>query len=232
MASVCKTLLTPGSPVEIGSQQAKTSSSSRSGLIWQIAITFLFLEAALWTPPGLANLVFICATLISIFLGTRLSGFSAEHMGLSTPPARSAGRIVEIGSVLALLLQISAYATGFDSPPFRPMTGNLIVLYTMWAFLQEFMLQSFFFVRLETLFGSRVAVLGAGLLFSFAHLPNLFLTIATLPVGILFCELFRRFRTLAPIGLIHAGLGLALAASVSDSLLHHMRVGMGYLLLH
>jgi membrane protease YdiL (CAAX protease family) len=231
MASVSKTLPTPGSSVEIGSQQAKTSSSSRSGLIWQIAITFLFLEAALWTPPGLANLVFICATLISIFVGMRLSGFSPEHMGLSTPPARSAG-IVAIGSVLALLLQISAYATGFDSPPFHPMTGNLIVLYTIWAFLQEFMLQSFFFLRLETLFGSRVAVLGAGLLFSFAHLPNLFLTIATLPVGILFCELFRRFRTLAPIGLIHAGLGLALAASVSDSLLHHMRVGMGYLLLH
>jgi hypothetical protein len=133
MASVSKTLPTPGSPVEIGSQQAKTSSSSRSGLIWQIAITFLFLEAALWTPPGLANLVFICATLISIFVGMRLSGFSAEHMGLSTPPARSAGRIVAIGSVLALSLQISAYATGFDSPPFHPMTGNLIVLYTIWG---------------------------------------------------------------------------------------------------
>ncbi|PYV89083.1 MAG: hypothetical protein DMG90_12440 [Acidobacteria bacterium] len=80
-------------------------------------------------------------------------------------------------------------------------------------------------------FGLRLA-LGAGLLFSLAHLPNVFLTLATLPLGILFCELFRRFRTLAPIGLIHGVLGLALAASVSDSLLHHMRVGMGYLLLH
>jgi hypothetical protein len=70
------------------------------------------------------------------------------------------------------------------------------------------------------------------LLFSLAHLPNVFLALATLPLGILFCELFRRFRTMAPTGLIHGVLGLALAASVSDSLLHHMRVGLGYLLLH
>ncbi|PYV55359.1 MAG: hypothetical protein DMG91_12345 [Acidobacteria bacterium] len=230
MASVSKTLLSVESQTEL-LRPAKLPLSRQSALIWQVLISFVLLEAALWTPPGV-NLLFGAATLISILVGTRLSGFTAQQMGLRTPPARSAGRILFIGIALALLLPLSTYAAGLDTFPVRPMTTTRVVLYIHWAFLQEFILQSFFFLRLETLFGSRTAVLGAGLLFSLAHLPNVFLTLATLPLGILFCELFRRFRTLAPIGLIHGVLGLALAASVSDSLLHHMRVGMGYLLLH
>ena len=228
MASVCKTLHSFGSQNQAATQLAP--SSSRSALMWQVVITFVLLEAALWAPVGV-NLLFVCATLIAIFAGSRCSAFTTEQMGLQTPAARSVWRILAIGVALAVLLPVCAYAAGLDTPPFRPMTTTLVVLYSLWAFLQEFMLQSFFFLRLETLFGSRAAVLGAGVLFSVAHLPNLFLTLATLPIGILFCELFRRFRTLAPIGLVHAVLGLALAASVSDSLLHHMRVGMGYLLL-
>jgi hypothetical protein len=44
--------------------------------------------------------------------------------------------------------------------------------------------------------------------------------------------MFRRYRSIVPLGLAHAALGLTMAASFSDSLLHHMRVGIGYLVLH
>jgi hypothetical protein len=42
--------------------------------------------------------------------------------------------------------------------------------------------------------------------------------------------MFRRYRNIFPLGLVHAALGLTIAASLPDSLLHHMRVGLGYLL--
>jgi hypothetical protein len=49
---------------------------------------------------------------------------------------------------------------------------------------------------------------------------------------LLFCQLFRLYRNLWPLGLIHAALGLTMAASFSDATLHHMRVGIGYFLIH
>jgi len=55
------------------------------------------------------------------------------------------------------------------------------------------------------------------------------LTLMSLAGGLLFCEMFRRYRNIFPLGLVHATLGLTIAASFPDSLLHHMRVGLGYL---
>jgi len=41
--------------------------------------------------------------------------------------------------------------------------------------------------------------------------------------------MFRRYRNIFPLGLVHAALGLTIAASLPDHWLHHMRVGIGYL---
>ena len=80
--------------------------------------------------------------------------------------------------------------------------------------------------------GSRRAVLAAAGLFAVAHIPSPLLTLLSFLGGILFCELFRRFRNLYPIGIIHGALGLTIAASLPDHWLHHMRVGIGYLRFH
>jgi membrane protease YdiL (CAAX protease family) len=85
---------------------------------------------------------------------------------------------------------------------------------------------------LESLLGSRRAVLAAAGLFAVAHIPSPLLTLLSLLGGILFCELFRRFRNLYPLGLIHGALGLTIAASLPDRWLHHMRVGLGFLRFH
>ena len=75
-------------------------------------------------------------------------------------------------------------------------------------------------------------MLGAALLFSAAHIPNPWLVPATLLGGLVFCELFRRYRNLYPLGAAHALLGLAIAEALSVVLLRHMRVGIGYLDSH
>ena len=102
--------------------------------------------------------------------------------------------------------------------------------YAIWSLQQEFILQSFFFVRLESALGGRHAAVRAALLFCIAHVPSPLLTVLGFIGGLIFCELFRRYRNLYPLGVVHAVLGLTIAATLPDSLLHHMRVGLGYLL--
>lgn len=128
------------------------------------------------------------------------------------------GTIIVAGSVMRSL------------GPAQPVPWRRAWQYAIWAMQQEFILQSFFYLRLESLLGSRRALLGAACLFSAAHLPSPLLTLLSFIGGLLFCEMFRRYRNIFPLGLVHAVLGLTIAASLPDSMLHHMRVGLGYLL--
>jgi membrane protease YdiL (CAAX protease family) len=114
--------------------------------------------------------------------------------------------------------------------PAQRVPWERIWKYGLWALEQQFILQSFFYVRLESLLGRRRALWAAALLFCLAHLPSPVLTLMSFIGGLLFCEMFRRYRNIFPLGLVHAALGFTIAASLPDSLLHHMRVGIGYLL--
>ena len=107
--------------------------------------------------------------------------------------------------------------------------GESMAVCSVVAALQEFILQSFMFVRLETFLGSRRALLYSSCLFAVAHIPSPALTFLSFLGALFFCEMFRRFRNIYPLGLVHAALGLTIAASLPDSLMHHMRVGLGFL---
>ena len=58
---------------------------------------------------------------------------------------------------------------------------------------------------------------------------RLLLTLLSFGASLLFCEIFRRYRNIFPLGLVHGALGLTIAACLPDTFLHHMRVGLGYL---
>src|SRR5262249_61042645 len=84
--------------------------------------------------------------------------------------------------------------------------------------------------RFESLLGNgRKAVLACAILFAIVHIPNPVLTVATFAGGLLFCEVFRRYRNIYAIGIAHALLGIALAVSFPSALHHDMRVGIGFL---
>jgi membrane protease YdiL (CAAX protease family) len=208
------------------------STLPRRSFVWaQIGVVYLFVELALWAQTrGLRNRWALLAA-IAVALSVLLDRLSRTRLGFRLPTARAASLIFGVSTAAVLLMVVLRKLAGGEipanpswSPDLRSALGYLI-----WALLQEFILQSFFFTRFEDLYGASASVWITSSLFALAHLPSPILTIATLIGALFFCEMFRRYRSLYPLAMVHAVLGLTLAFVVPDSLLHHMRVGIGYL---
>jgi membrane protease YdiL (CAAX protease family) len=212
------------------------ATAFRRCFVWaQITIVFLFLEFALWAPTRqirnrwavIASITILALVLIDALIDPS----SLKRLGLGLPKMSGASVVLGIGLAtiaFAMILvnwaggQIPANPTWF--PGLQSVWG-----YVLWALIQEFILQSFFFNRFEELYGGAAAVWIASTLFAAAHLPSPILTTATLIGALFFCEMFHRYRSIYPLGIVHAMLGLTIAFTTPDSLLHHMRVGIGYL---
>jgi hypothetical protein len=196
----------------------------------EITLVFVLLLAAVWTPPGKLNLTCIVITAVCVVAFAIAGRWNARAMGLTRATA-GVTNILLAGFTLCILISALAIATRFAGSG-NPLPWSRSWQYVPWALAQEFILQSFFFVRLESVLGARRAVWTGATLFALVHLPSPLLAVFSLGGGVLFCECFRRWRNLYPLGLIHAALGLTIAASLPDKWLHHMRVGIGYLTLH
>jgi membrane protease YdiL (CAAX protease family) len=203
----------------------------RNYFTWfQVVIAYTFLEYALWSSQlELRNTWALIAT-ITIFVFVLVDRPSIRRMGLGLPTGFGASAALAISFAMALALIVFVRGAG-GAIPANPTWPSLHLAweYVLWALIQEFLLQSFFFTRCEELFGSKAAVWIAATLFAGAHLPSLILTTFTLVGGLFFCEMFRRYRSIYSIGVVHAILGLTVALTMPDSLLHNMRVGIGYL---
>jgi membrane protease YdiL (CAAX protease family) len=208
---------------------AQVSARELTGLL-EIALVFSFIVLAVWTPQGrFTGFVTLSAALAVVVVSMR-GGYSARELGL-TRPASGAGAALMIGVLVVLLIAGVGMFTGKLGPP-QLFPWHKAWQYAIWALVQEFILQSVFYVRMESLFGSHRAVLLSSFLFAVVHLPSPLLTALSFLGGLLFCEMFRRYRNIYPLGAVHAALGLTIAARLPDSLLHHMRVGIGYLTYH
>ena len=234
MAVEPKALSVPATELPSGARTRALSvpTEIRRSVIWaQVVVVFVLLEFALWAPTThLRNRWALVATftmLVAVFADHP----SIKRLGLGLPKIRGAGAVLGIGLAGTVLQfafvnwlggEIPANPAWF--PDWRSAWG-----YVLWALMQEFILQSFFFTRFEELYGGSAAVWIAAALFSAVHLPSPVLTTATLIGALFFCEMFRRCRSIYMLGVVHAMLGLTLALVTPDSLLHHMRVGIGYL---
>jgi membrane protease YdiL (CAAX protease family) len=203
----------------------------RRYFVWaQIVIAFLFLEFALWEPKLETRNRWVAIAAITILVLVLIDHPSLERLGLRLPKTFGASVVLGISSATVVLVVLVVSWTGGQIPA-NPTWPNLRLAsqYVIWALLQEFMLQSFFFNRCEELYGSSAAVWMASTLFAAAHLPSPVLTTATLVGALFFCEMYRRYRSIYALGFVHAMLGLTIAITMPDSLLHHMRVGIGFL---
>ena len=206
-----------------------SSSSTRYWLILaEVLIVFGLLEAVMWTPRGLFHSGLIVLEVMAV-LGLGLRQRSKEELGLVWPSRKGTAWILTIGVLAAIAIPGLALVSGNPVPanPEWPRFQNLWP-YVIWAFAQQFLLQSFFFVRMEELAGARWAVVASTLLFTLAHLPNMALTVMTFVGALFFTDGFRRYRSIYPLGIVHTMLGIAIAYSFPDSIMHHMRVGLSY----
>ena len=190
-------------------------------------LIFALFEAVLWTPRSIIHTLLIALVVGGVVWFTFRRNSRVE-LGLVWP-AEGGAWILAMGLFVAIAIPGLALLTGHPVPanPGWPKFQNLWP-YLIWAFAQQFLLQSFFFLRLEGLARARWAVAASTFLFTLAHLPNIALTIMTVVGAIFFTEMFRRYRSIYPLGIVHALLGTAIAYSFPDSLMHHMRVGLSY----
>jgi len=200
----------------------------------EVAIAFLLIMLALWSGP-LQQKVIGVGTLCWIVASTWRSRQSADTLGLRLSGVRRSLWIVCAALVAAaLVIWIASRMGTLHSVKFHGVWVEWSILaYTLWALVQQFILQDFFLARLLRLLPTRTAaVITAAALFAVAHLPNPLLTIATLAWGVVACTLFLRYRSLYSLGIAHGILGLCLAITIPNTVHHQMRVGLGYVRWH
>jgi membrane protease YdiL (CAAX protease family) len=224
----CGTELPSGRVFTQNLAQSHSAANPRRDLI-EISVVFLCILVAVWTPPSRVNSFFSITAAACVVVFAIAGRWGARDLGLTRPMA-GAGYILLTGAALCGAVALIGIPLHFVG---EAHAVHLLrsCQYAVWAFEQEFILQSIFFLRLEAVLGPRRAAIGAAALFALVHIPSPVLTVFSFFGGILFCEMFRRWRNLYPLGIVHGALGLTIAASLPDRWLHHMRVGIGYLIL-
>jgi hypothetical protein len=205
------------------------SSRLRSRDFIELSVGYALILVAVWTPLHVQRIIFWLA-FSWIISTTLLARNNRDELGLGLSGMYRSLWVVAIaislaGADLLISLWFSALHPLYGPVPIgRHMWG-----YVIWAFMQQFVLQDFFLLRLLRVLPTRgAAVFTAAALFSIAHLPNPLLTVVTLAWGMAACAIFLKYRNLYVLGLAHGILGLCVAVSVPNAIHHHMRVGLGY----
>jgi len=198
--------------------------------IVELSVGYALILIAVWTPLHVQRIIFWLA-FSWIISTTLLARDDRDELGLGLSGWHRSLWVVGIAVILAgtdLLISIG-YST--IHPLYGPVpVGRHMWGYVIWAFMQQFVLQDFFLLRLVRVLPSRTAaIMVAAALFATAHIPNPLLTVATMLWGLAACAIFLKYRNLYVLGLAHGILGLCIAVSVPNAIHHHMRVGLGYL---
>lgn len=203
--------------------------TGRRALWWQVALLYASLEGALWSG-GIVQGAFIILTTVLATAWSLSERRSLQDLGLDPRAIRRGWWIVPVGAAIGGLILLAAWRWNtLRLPAESPSVYLGILLYVIWALIQQFLVQSFIFTRLEHLLRSgRRAVVAAAVLFASAHIPNPVLVPVTLAGGLILSELFRRYRTIYLLAVAQAFVALTLSISVPQTVLHDMRVGVGY----
>lgn len=210
---------------------ADPDSAGRRG--WdcvEVCVGFALILLTVWTPRPLQRWFYLTA-LLWILLSTCIAFPGWRAMGF-----RSAGFLRSLWVVgVALLVAFAAVTTASRlhtlHEPGAPVQWVMTFGgYAVWSFVQQFLLQGYFLLRMQRLVPSpSVAAITAASIFAVAHLPNPILTPMSMLWGVTACFVFLRFRNLYPLAVAHAIFGICVAITIPGPVVHNMRVGLGYL---
>jgi CAAX prenyl protease-like protein len=221
-----------GSLASIAPGEVRRDSAVRFIYLLEIFAAWSLIEATIWSS-GKTQFRLFWISFLFIVASTIVHRPKLHDVGLSLRGLRSSLWVIPMAIAVSSAAVLLAWAAGTLHPLFgaiaqaRHSTG-----YAIWAVLQQFILQSYFFLRFEKLVTTRSAVLLSAGLFCLAHIPNPVLLVVCLIAGCVACEIFRRNRNIYALGVAHAILGLTIAITVPDDIHRHMRVGIGYYNYH
>jgi membrane protease YdiL (CAAX protease family) len=160
-------------------------------------------------------------------------GESAREIGWRLDNFREAARLLlpPMLAVSALLVGLGWYAGTLDFGRWEGGQSILGVpgLSLAWGVLQQYALQGFINRRAQIALGrGALSVLLVGLLFALFHLPNPWLTLATLAGGLLWAYVYQRAPNILAVGLSHSLMTWVMISSVPAGSLHNLRVGFKY----
>ena len=210
-------------------RRAPLERSKRRDLLEILAVYGMIL-VVFWTPRPWQ---YLALTLVigALFFAAANSFDGLQQMGLGGGNLRCSVLAVGISLVVAafaITLAIRLHTFHFSGTTAAFLRRSC--LYAAWAAIQEIVVQCFFLSRLLRVLGrSTWAAAVAAMLFALAHLPSPILMAITLVCGLAGCLFFLRYRSLYPIVLAHAILGIVIAITVPGSVDHNMQVGLGYL---
>ena len=210
----------------------KRTRSARRDLL-ELAVGYALILATIWTAnPAQRILYWLAFAWIAATSWASREGWTALGLG-----RKGLLPSLWIVAVAVLLSGAAVFIAGRTHRLHRLHGPTPILLhgwgYIVWSLMQQFLLQSYFLLRLLRLLPGKTApILVAAGIFSLAHLPNPVLTPITFVWGVAACILFLRYRNIYALGIAHGILGLCVAVTVPNSLHRHMRVGLGYLRYH
>ena len=224
---------------------SKPDKQAQRRALVELAIGYLLILIVIWTPRPWQRVLWLVAvasiaviTCLSIKRTTGSTREAFRDLGLRKENFLRSLWVVGVALVLAAIAVVIAVDRSTLELPVSPATGEggLLVFiktywgYAIWTFVQQFLLQGFFLLRLLRLMpGPRSAAFAAAFLFALAHLPNPVLAPLTLVWGFASCLVFLRYRNLYPLAIAHAIFGITIAITIPGPIVRNMRVGLGYL---
>ena len=193
-------------------------------------LAFVMILCVLWLPSR-QQMIFGPVALLAPLVLTLWRGANLNAMGLGWRGFVRSLWILPAAVVVAMASVFVARTLGTYHPLYQAKFGH-VEAYLLWTLYQQFLLQDYFMPRLSRALSRDAGIAMTAGLFALAHLPNIWLTAATVVWGVVSCVLFRRYRSLYVLGIAQGIFGLCFAMCVPDSVHHHLRVGLGYLQYH
>jgi hypothetical protein len=138
----------------------------------EILIAWALIEGTIWTSGAMQRRLFWISALF-IVVSTILHRARAQELGLGVRGLRPSLWVIPAAAALASAAILLAELAG----TLHPLFGFIGVVthstaYVIWAVFQQFIVQSYFFLRFEQLVPAHSAVLLSASLFCLAHIPN------------------------------------------------------------
>lgn len=223
----------PEDPAAASVCAAAESPGRRALDVFEILFGLGLILVVIWTPRPLQHWLYF-ATLGWFIISITSSFEGWKAMGCCVAGFWRSSWVVGVAVIIAGIATWFAASYHTLHHPGRPFAWVLTFGgYAVWALIQQLLLQGYFLARLLRLLPNpKTAALLTAIVFALAHLPNPILTPLTLIWGLTACLIFIQSRNVYPLAIAHAIFGICVAITIPASILHNMRVGLGYINYH